>query len=110
MRRSPRARRATFTTSCDETPAGLSTSINPSALVGVVFCCVARGIGGRRVLGSVLLGPLLLDLGEERLDARRTRHGLIELEGDLRRELEAERLPHAAAEVRRDALEPVVGR
>src|SRR5690606_9982969 len=84
MRRSPTARRAALTTSCEVTPAGLSTSSRPSGVGGAVI--------GRRFIA--------LDLGEQRLDARGALDGLVEAEAQFRRELQAQRAADAAPQVR----------
>src|SRR5918912_590188 len=83
-RRSPTARRASATTSCDVMPAGLSTRRMPSAarLAGVL-------IGGH---GAVL------DLGEQGLDAGGARDALVDLEGDLGGDAEPKRAPDARPE------------
>src|SRR5215213_5032333 len=90
MRRVPSTRRAMATTSWEVTPAGLSTSTTPSIVL---------------VLWSD--SRFLLDLREQRLDARRARDALVHLERDLWCETQAQRTPHASAQVTGEAVEPV---
>src|ERR1019366_663888 len=108
IRFSRRARRATATTSCEETPAGLSTSSRPSAaVVGsfgraallVVLVLLVSGIGrGRR-----------LETGEQRLDARGARDAVVLPEGDVRCDPGAQRASHAPAQARRNTFESLHG-
>src|SRR5687768_9889804 len=89
MRRSPTARRAMATTSCEVTPAGLSMSRSPS-------------VEGLLVGGDAAIADLL----EERLDAGGTRHARVGLKGKLWRKAESQRATEPRPEVRRRALQP----
>src|SRR3712207_5492964 len=112
------ARRATATTSCDVTPAGLSTSRSPPAVARARTLPLAGILlGGRRAVGVVrgaaggferrpLVG-LLADLTEQRLDAGGARDALVGSEGDLGGHAQPERAPDAAAQVRGDAGQPL---
>src|SRR5215212_5463448 len=96
IRRSPRLRRATSTTSCDVTPDGLSTSKRPSAGGPL--------IRRRRFLRQVrrLRLGVLLDLLEQRLDAGRPGDAVVGAEGDLGCDAKAECSTDPAAKVGRD--------
>src|SRR5829696_4523965 len=97
MRRSPSARRAAATTSCEVTPAGLSTSSRPPA----------EDSARRPRIG---VAGLLLDLREQRLDARRAGDALVQLEDDVGGEPQAQGAADGAAELRGDGLQAVEGR
>src|ERR687892_1755380 len=89
MRRSPIARRATATTSCEVTPAGLSMSRSPS-------------VEGLLIGGDAAIADLL----EERLDAGGARDARIGLKGELGREAQSQRSTESCAEVCGRALQP----
>src|SRR5262249_41113916 len=94
-RRARTARRTTDTTSCDVTPAGLSTSNTPpGSVVGV-------SIGG-------WLG--VLDLRKQVLDSRRVRDAFVGSEGDLRRQPQAERSSNPRSQMSSDARQAFEGR
>src|SRR5438552_7874781 len=80
--------RATATMSCDVKPAGLSTSRTPSG----------AGL-------SVGLRATLLDLSEERFDARRASDALVVTEQDLRRGAKAKGLAETRAQMAGEAAE-----
>src|SRR6185437_13279456 len=75
MLRSPYTRRAMSTTSCEVIPAGLSTSSRPDVSPSSPFT----------------VRIFRLDLCQERLDARRFRGGLVDLEIELRGESQSQR-------------------
>src|SRR3954471_9909099 len=90
--RVPTARRATATASCDVRPAGLSTSSTPSVVLVLVDDRFP-----------------VLDLLEERLDARCARDALVEAEGDLGSGAQLQVAADARAEMCGEALEPFEG-
>ena len=84
-------------------PAGLSTSSSPSTSE---LSALERSV----VFSSPRYGSvLLLDIGEERLDSRGTRDGIVFLELNLGRDTQLKLARHARAEVRRHAVEAVEG-
>src|SRR5258708_14907854 len=100
IRETPKARRATRTTSCDVMPAGLSTSRSPSvaaSLIGWLDGLVRRSLRPGR--GS--------HLREQLLDVRPVRDALVVAELDLRSNAKSERTSHASAKMRRHAGEAV---
>src|SRR3954464_11153054 len=104
MLRSPKILRTCWTTSYDVIPAGLSTSSSPST--GAPDCAersaFVASTSGRRVL--------LLDVGEERLDARRASDGVVLLELDLGCHAQLQLARDPRPQMRRDAVEAVEGR
>src|SRR5215212_6701073 len=101
MRRVRSARRAALTTSCDVMPAGLSMSSMPS---------IGRPSAPRRILlfGTRIVGwPRVVDLRQQRFDARGVRHALIEVELDLGRQPQTKRATDAGAQMARHAGETV---
>src|SRR5687767_3838713 len=89
-RRSPSERRVVATTSCDVIPAGLSTRRIPS-------------LGGLPIPWR----SIMLDLREQRLDARGPLHALVAVEHDFRCEAQPELPSDMCPKVARDALEPL---
>jgi len=84
-------------------PAGLSTSSSPST-------CEPAARERSVVFSSPRYGSvLLLDIGEERLDSRGTRDGIVFLELNLGRDTKLQLAPHARAEMRSHAVEAIEG-
>src|SRR3982751_3928906 len=98
MLRSPKILRTCWTTSCEVMPAGLSTSSSPST-GGPAFeeCSVLVAATSRRCV-------LLLDVGEERFDARGAGDGVVFLELDLGSDPQLELTRDARAEMRRNTV------
>lgn len=82
-------------------PAGLSTSSSPSTSEPSARECSVVFSSPRN--GSVLF----LDVGEERLDSRRTRDGIVFLELNLGRDTELELTRHARAEMQSHAVQTI---
>src|ERR671924_1432430 len=89
MRRSPNARRAMATTSCEVMPAGLSTSSSPSV--------------ERLLIGG---DSPITDLLEERLDSRGAGDAGVGVKGKLWSEAKTQGAPKARAQVCGGALQP----
>src|SRR5688572_5320461 len=87
MRRVPSTCRTRSTAVCEVMPAGLSTRSNPS------------------VAPSLIIRLFVAHLGEELLDARRTRDALVDLEAEAGRDAETEHARQPRAEVAAHALE-----
>src|ERR1700736_2882016 len=96
-------RRTCSTTSCEVMPAGLSTSSSPSTSElsalerSVVFSSPRYG------------GVMFLDVGEERLDPRRPRDGIVFLELNLWRDTKLQLARYARAQMQRHAVEAIKG-
>src|ERR1700686_2354712 len=95
-------RRTCCTTSCEVMPAGLSTSSSPST----------RREASARERSVVFSSPrygsvLFLDVGEERLNSRRTRDGIVFLELNFGRDTELELAGYARSEMQSHAVQPI---